>query len=107
VTTTDPTTPPSAAEPGQQVRRQRRTALTGLGVGAACVLACSLPLLIGGGAVAAVAALLGGARPLASVVLTETVTGLAVWAVRRRRSRVPAQAGTAGGQSCGCGESGC
>lgn len=92
-------TAPPAGAPG-------RATLAAVGFGVACVVACSLPLVIGGGAAAALGAFLSGAGPLAGVLATIAAGGAAWWLVRRRRARADAKAAVAA-TSCGCGGAGC
>lgn len=70
----------------------------GLGIALACALACSLPLVVGGAAVAGAGAALTGALGAALVLLGVSAAGI-VWYARRRRS--DAVLPSAG--ACGCG----
>jgi hypothetical protein len=106
VTTTDHPTRTQPTDTRPSPGTPRHTALTVVGFGIACMLACSLPLLIGGGAAAAVGAFVSGAGLLAAILATVAADGALWWVVRRSRARADA-ASTASGSACGCGSSGC
>lgn len=77
----------------------RRGALATGAVLVACAVACSLPLLVGGGVLASVGAFAGGAQAAGLALLAAAALG-AVWWVRRRRAR-STESDTS--SSCGCG----
>jgi hypothetical protein len=78
----------------------RRTTALGVGVLAACAVACSLPLLLGAGVLASGAAFVAGSGGLALgfLAVVGLGTGTAV-VVRRRRAGTP----QGGAGPCGCG----
>lgn len=71
--------------------------LAGLGVGLACLLDCSFPVILSAGALAGVGTLLTGAKTIGLVALAAVAAGV-VWLLRRRRDNA-----TDG--DCGCGGS--
>ena len=70
--------------------------LAGLGVGLACVVACSLPLLLGAGVLAGASSLPAGAEVVGPLTLAAVAVGAGWWLLRRRRA-------AADGCGCGCG----
>ena len=71
-----------------------------LGVGAACALACSLPLIAGAGLFASVGAFTIGTPWVAIALLTVAGAAGTAWWARRRRREASAAACECGG---GCG----
>ena len=72
--------------------------LTGTLAVIGCMLACSLPLLAAGGALAGLGVLLAGWWPAAAIALM-AAAGIAVLYLRRRRM---ARKAGVDGASCGC-----
>jgi hypothetical protein len=111
VTTTESPTrpqPSNASDNGSRAARPNRatrSTFAAVGFGLACVLACSLPLLVGGGAAAAIGAAFSGAGLLAAVLAMVAAGSAGAWVVRRRRAR--AASANATGQPGSCGADGC
>jgi hypothetical protein len=79
----------------------RTGVIAGAGALLACAVACSLPLLLAGGAAVTVTSLASGAEMIACGALLLTVlVGGGLW-LRRRRARA-AGTGCGCGGSCGC-----
>ena len=75
--------------------------LAGVVLFVACAAACSLPLLLAGGAAISFGALFSGADAIAAVLIGLTALIGALWWVHRRRAQQAG--GTCGcGGSCGC-----
>jgi len=74
--------------------------LAGVVLFLACAAACSLPVLLAGGAAISAGALFSGADTVAVALLgTTALTGALVWRLRRRRAQ---NTGHACGSNCGC-----
>jgi hypothetical protein len=86
-------------------RAARRSGVAALAVVAGCALACSLPLLIGVGAVTSLGALLGGWRIVGAVLITAAAAAAVVWWFVRRTRRAARRA--EGESGAGCGDANC
>jgi hypothetical protein len=87
----------------------RRGGIAAIAIVAGCAIACSLPLLIGIGAVSSIGAFLGGWE-VAGIALTAAVAGAGVWLLVRRQRAAARRAqaanmtdGASEASGCGCG----
>jgi hypothetical protein len=78
----------------------KKGVLAGVVLFVACAAACSLPLLLAGGAAISLGALFSGADSIAAVLVGITALIGALWWVRRRAQRAGGFCGC--GDGCGC-----
>lgn len=91
-------------------RAAKRGGIAALALIAGCALACSLPVLIGVGAVSSIGAFIGGWQIAGIALIAVALAGGAWWFVRRRQANARRAQAVAGGQAdnscattCGCG----